>query len=71
MAGGVRARRVRDGSAAAHHLDAFLAAPPQGAEAERWIRHARTTLAELRGETGTADAAGAGEAEPSDPPVAG
>ena len=35
---------------AAHHLEAFLRQPPKGAEAERWVRHARRTLAELRGE---------------------
>lgn len=64
-----------DGSAAAHHLDAFLAAPPQGAEAERWIRHARATLAELRGEGGPPDgqADGAVEGSGSDAsgPIAG
>jgi tetratricopeptide (TPR) repeat protein len=30
------------------HLDAFLAKPPSGAEAERWVRHAEETLATLR-----------------------
>ncbi len=35
---------------AARHLEAFLAAPPQSAEAERWVRHARLTLSQLRGE---------------------
>jgi len=35
---------------AADHLDAFLANPPRGPEASDHIRHARTTLAELRGE---------------------
>jgi tetratricopeptide (TPR) repeat protein len=34
---------------AEEHLDAFLAAPPSGAEAERWIKHARETLETLRG----------------------
>jgi len=33
---------------AAAHLEAFLASPPSGPEAERWIRHARQTLDELR-----------------------
>jgi superkiller protein 3 len=33
---------------AAAHLQAFLDAPPSGAEAERWVRHARQTLDELR-----------------------
>ena len=30
------------------HLEAFLESPPAGAEAERWVRHARQTLDELR-----------------------
>ncbi|MEO5816539.1 MAG: tetratricopeptide repeat protein [Gemmatimonadaceae bacterium] len=30
------------------HLQAFLDAPPSGAEADRWVRHARQTLDELR-----------------------
>ena len=30
------------------HLEAFLEAPPAGADAERWVRHARQTLDELR-----------------------
>ena len=38
-----------DQSGAEEHLDAFLAAPPNGAEAERWIKHARETLETLRG----------------------
>jgi tetratricopeptide (TPR) repeat protein len=29
---------------AVKHLEAFLARPPKGAEAERWIQHARETL---------------------------
>jgi len=33
---------------AAAHLEAFLDAPPAGAEADRWVRHARQTLDELR-----------------------
>lgn len=33
---------------AAAHLEAFLEAPPSGADSERWIRHARQTLDELR-----------------------
>jgi Flp pilus assembly protein TadD len=33
---------------AAAHLEAFLDAPPGGAEADRWVRHARQTLDELR-----------------------
>src|SRR4051812_39997466 len=32
---------------AAKHLEAFLERPPKGAEAERWIQHARETLDRL------------------------
>ena len=32
---------------AAEHLRAFLARPPRGADAERWVRHAEATLGEL------------------------
>ena len=35
---------------AAAHLEAFLEAPPSGAEADRWVRHARQTLKDLRAE---------------------
>ncbi len=38
-----------DTQAAAHHLRAFLARPPKGADAERWIRHAETALREIAG----------------------
>ncbi len=37
-----------DTTEAVMHLQAFLDAPPSGAEAERWVRHARQTLDELR-----------------------
>ena len=37
-----------DVAEAAAHLEAFLESPPSGAEADRWIRHARQTLEELR-----------------------
>jgi tetratricopeptide (TPR) repeat protein len=37
---------------AEQHLESFLAAPPSGAEADRWIRHARQTLDELRSGSG-------------------
>ena len=37
-----------DVAEAAAHLEAFLAAPPAGPEAERWVQHARQTLDELR-----------------------
>lgn len=33
---------------AVSHLEAFLESPPSGAEAERWVRHARQTLGQLR-----------------------
>lgn len=33
-----------DAQQAADHLRAFLARPPKGPDAERWIRHAETTL---------------------------
>jgi tetratricopeptide (TPR) repeat protein len=33
---------------AAYHLEAFLMNPPDGQEAERWVRHARKTLDEIR-----------------------
>jgi len=35
---------------AAAHLEAFLEAPPSGPEADRWVRHARNTLEDLRAE---------------------
>ncbi len=37
---------------AAHHLRAFLAHPPKGPEADRWVRHARETLAAIRASGG-------------------
>jgi tetratricopeptide (TPR) repeat protein len=42
---------LRDGrqEEAVHHLEAFLAAPPNGPEAAQHIRHARQTLSELTG----------------------
>jgi tetratricopeptide (TPR) repeat protein len=43
-----------DPGGAEEHLDAFLASPPNGAEAERWIKHARETLDTLRGGGGAA-----------------
>jgi tetratricopeptide (TPR) repeat protein len=33
---------------ASEHLEAFLATPPKGAEADRWVRHAKHTLNDLR-----------------------
>lgn len=38
-----------DTDAAAKHLESFLAHPPKGAEASRWIRHAEQTLEGIRG----------------------
>jgi tetratricopeptide (TPR) repeat protein len=37
-----------DHAEAAAHLEAFLEMPPTGPEAERWVRHARQTLGQLR-----------------------
>jgi tetratricopeptide (TPR) repeat protein len=37
-----------DASGAREHLEAFLAQPPKNPEAERWVRHARETLDEIR-----------------------
>lgn len=36
-----------DASGAATHLREFLARPPRGADAERWVKHAESTLREL------------------------
>lgn len=40
--------RRGDRRAAAHHLQEFLRQPPSGPEADRWVKHAQTTLEELR-----------------------
>ena len=45
-----------DVNGAARHLEAFLAQPPRGSEAERWIRHAEQTLEQLRSGEGTVPA---------------
>ena len=37
-----------DPHGAREHLNAFLTNPPRGAEAERWIRHARQTLGRIQ-----------------------
>ncbi len=37
-----------DAAAAEKHLEAFLSRPPDGAEAERWVKHAEATLESLR-----------------------
>jgi tetratricopeptide (TPR) repeat protein len=36
-----------DSSQAAEHLRAFLARPPKGPDAERWVRHAETALRDI------------------------
>jgi tetratricopeptide (TPR) repeat protein len=36
-----------DSQEAAQHLRAFLARPPKGPDAERWVRHAETALREI------------------------
>ena len=36
-----------DNAQAAEHLRAFLARPPKGADADRWVRHAETALREI------------------------
>ena len=44
-----------DTLAALTHLQAFLDAPPSGADADRWVRHAKQTLEDLRsGASGSA-----------------
>jgi tetratricopeptide (TPR) repeat protein len=52
-----------DQTGAEEHLDAFLAAPPGEAEAERWIHHARETLETLRGGGNPAEDSAAEDAE--------
>jgi len=42
-----RLKERGDLAEAASHLRAFLARPPRGPDADRWIRHAETTLREL------------------------
>ena len=44
-----------DHSGAEKHLEAFLAKPPSGPEAERWVRHAEETLENLRNGEAVAD----------------
>lgn len=46
-----------DDADAAYHLEAFLMNPPDGPEAERWVRHARKTLDEIRTTGGAEHAA--------------
>ena len=49
---------------AAHHLEAFLASPPKGAEADRWVRHAQQTLDDLRAGGPTGPSSELSELEP-------
>jgi tetratricopeptide (TPR) repeat protein len=49
-------REDRDG--AVKHLNAFLAQPPSGEEAERWVQHAKATLEQLKHPNGPAGAGG-------------
>lgn len=44
-----------DRTGAQKHLEAFLAKPPSGAEAERWVRHAEETIGTLRSGQAVAD----------------
>lgn len=48
-------KRGDEGGARAH-LEQFLSAPPKSAEADRWVRHARHALQQIR-EGGSPDAA--------------
>ena len=41
-----------DSGKAAEHLQAFLARPPKGPDADKWISHATTTLQQLAGAAG-------------------
>jgi tetratricopeptide (TPR) repeat protein len=49
-----------DNVGAEKHLLAFLAQPPSGEEAERWVRHAQATLDQMRHPTDGATPAGEG-----------
>lgn len=44
-----------DPRGARSHLEQFLAAPPKSAEAERWVRHAKQALEQLRAGGDTLD----------------
>ena len=47
-----------DGHFAVKHLKAFLAQPPSGPEAERWVSHAQATLDQLIATDSTSPSAG-------------
>ncbi|CAN5639587.1 hypothetical protein BH23GEM1_BH23GEM1_02520 [soil metagenome] len=49
---------------AAYHLEAFLMNPPTGADAERWIEHARATLNQLNATDRPADGGGGPDGVP-------
>lgn len=63
--------RRGDPLGAAQHLEAFLQSPPKSGEAERWVRHARETLDQLRGDAPSAGALEeTADSGPSDAPPA-
>src|SRR5690606_34046852 len=47
-----------DGQFAVKHLKAFLAHPPSGPEAQRWVAHAQATLDQLIASDSTSPSAG-------------
>ncbi|MBX3133808.1 MAG: tetratricopeptide repeat protein [Gemmatimonadaceae bacterium] len=47
-----------DGNFAVKHLKAFLAHPPSGPEAERWVAHAQATLDQLLASDSSSPSAG-------------
>ena len=49
-----RLKERGEGSEAVKHLRSFLAQPPKGPDAERWVRHAEATLRELESDEGLA-----------------
>jgi tetratricopeptide (TPR) repeat protein len=51
-----------ENDAAARHLRAFLGRPPKGADADRWVRHAETTLRDLESAAPAQGAEAAGTA---------
>ena len=55
-----------DSDGAAQHLEAFLAAPPRSAEADRWVQHASATLETIRGGGAVEETADAPAAAQSD-----
>jgi len=47
------------------HLEAFLAAPPKGNEAARWVEHARAAMAGVHNGGGASASGGGGAAAPN------